>query len=187
MLNSSYIGYDAWSRAHYGCWPDKLYTKLRENTKLNYQLQCSPLYFTQFVEISMRWAAILRSPTHAPVRQDIQVTPCKGIKTVLDSRFHAVDSGFQALDSSLRQWNLDSRFRSLMGFRNPWAVFWVLKTRILGLQKQHFPGFRNQNSMTWGDTGEGRTLASDFCLDCEQSLCKNWTAFKRKGGGLQAV
>ena len=29
-------------------------------------------------------------------------------KTVLDSGSHAVDSGFQLLDSSLFQWNLDS-------------------------------------------------------------------------------
>ena len=71
------------------------------------------------VATSMRCAAILWGPTYAPVRQDIQVTSCKRIKTVLDSRFHAVDSGFHVLDSSLCQWNLDSRFRSLMGLRNP--------------------------------------------------------------------
>ena len=34
---------------------------------------------------------------------------------------------------------------------------------------------------------EGHALASDFCVDCEQSLCKNWRAFRRKGGGLQAI
>ena len=32
-------------------------------------------------------------------------------KTVLDSGLHAVDSGFQLVDSSLFQWNLDSGFR----------------------------------------------------------------------------
>ena len=37
-------------------------------------------------------------------------------KTVLDSGFHAVDSGFQILDSSLCQRNLDSGFQSLVGF-----------------------------------------------------------------------
>ena len=38
-------------------------------------------------------------------------------KTVLDSGFHAVDSGFQVLDSSLCQWNLGCQ--SLVGFRIP--------------------------------------------------------------------
>ena len=42
-----------------------------------------------------------------------------GSKTVLDSGFHAVDSGFQVLDSSLCQWNLDSGFQCLVGFRIP--------------------------------------------------------------------
>ena len=32
-------------------------------------------------------------------------------KSVLDSGFHAVDSGFQVLDSTLCQWNLDSWFQ----------------------------------------------------------------------------
>ena len=41
----------------------------------------------------------------------------RGSKTVLDSRFHSVDSGFQVLDLGLCQWNLDSGFQSLMGFR----------------------------------------------------------------------
>ena len=31
-------------------------------------------------------------------------------KTVLDSGFHAVDSGIQVLNASLCQWNLDSIF-----------------------------------------------------------------------------
>ena len=44
-------------------------------------------------------------------------------KTVLDSGFHAVDSRFQVLDSSLCQWNLDSGFQSLEEFRIPLAHF----------------------------------------------------------------
>ena len=53
-------------------------------------------------------------------------------KTVLDSEFHAVDSGFQvlAIDSSLYQWNLDFGFQSLVRFRAPCAIFWILKSRI---------------------------------------------------------
>ena len=38
-------------------------------------------------------------------------------KTVLDSGFHTVDSGFQVLDSSVC--HLDSGFQSLVGFRIP--------------------------------------------------------------------
>ena len=41
----------------------------------------------------------------------------KGSRTALDSGFNAVDSGFLVLDSSLRQWNLESRFQSFWDFR----------------------------------------------------------------------
>ena len=39
-------------------------------------------------------------------------------KTVLDPGFHATDLGFQVLDSSLCQWNVDAGLQSLVGFRN---------------------------------------------------------------------
>ena len=42
----------------------------------------------------------------------------------------AVDSGLQVLDSSLCQWNWDSGFQSLVGFRIPKAVFRIPKPRI---------------------------------------------------------
>jgi len=65
-------------------------------------------------------------------------------KTVLDSEFHPVDSGFQ----------------SLVGFPILGAVFWIPKPRILrftslnfldfGLHKQKFPAIRNPDSLyTW--------------------------------------
>ena len=41
-----------------------------------------------------------------------------------------MDFGFQTLDSSFCQWNLDSVFQSLVGFRIPWAVFRIPKPRI---------------------------------------------------------
>ena len=41
----------------------------------------------------------------------------KGSRTALDSGFNAVDSGFLVLDSSLCQWNLESRFQSFWDFR----------------------------------------------------------------------
>ena len=44
-------------------------------------------------------------------------------KKVLNCRFQAVDSGFQKLDSGLWQWNLDSKFQSLVLFRIPKPKF----------------------------------------------------------------
>ena len=49
-------------------------------------------------------------------------------------------TGFQALDSSLCQWDLDSEFQYLVGFR-------VLEL-YSGFHKQIFPGFWNPNSLT---------------------------------------
>ena len=51
-----------------------------------------------------------------------------------------LDSGFQALDSSLCQWDLDSEFQYLVGFR-------ILQL-YSGFHKQTFPGFWNPNSLT---------------------------------------
>ena len=51
-------------------------------------------------------------------------------KSVLDSGFHAVDSGFQVLDSTLCQWNLDSWFQYWLGFPILWTVLRIPKPRI---------------------------------------------------------
>ena len=68
---------------------------------------------------------------HWRLTKIVEKNPCKLIylvhdssharksKTVLDSGLHAVRSGFQVLDSSLCQWNLDSGFQSLVGFQIP--------------------------------------------------------------------
>ena len=53
-------------------------------------------------------------------------------KTILDSRFHAMDSSPETVFRILCQWNLDYGFQSLVGFRIPWAVY-------SGIQ---CPGFR---------------------------------------------
>ena len=72
-------------------------------------------------------------------------------RTVLVSGFHAVDSGFQLLDSSLCQWNLDSGFHSLVGFRIPClSCIPDSKTQDSRFNKQTFPGFRNPDFLTWG-------------------------------------
>ena len=74
---------------------------------------------------------------------DLLVSPrARESKTVLDSVFHAVDSGFQLLDPSLSQWNLESGFQSLVGFRIPWAVFRIPKPRIPDSTSRNFPGSR---------------------------------------------
>ena len=66
--------------------------------------------------------------------------------TVLDCVFHAVDSGFQVLDSSLCHVNLDSGFQLLLGFRIPLAVFPIPKLRISdSISKISWDsGFRNR-------------------------------------------
>ena len=43
----------------------------------------------------------------------------KESKTPLDSGFHVINPGFQVLDVSLCQWNLDSGLQSSVGFRIP--------------------------------------------------------------------
>ena len=53
-------------------------------------------------------------------------------KTVLNSGLQAVDSRFQVMDSGFfvdGTWIM-AGFQSLVGFRIPWAVFWILKPRI---------------------------------------------------------
>ena len=87
--------------------------------------------------------------------------PCKESTPVLDSGIHAMYSRFQVMDTSLCQWNLDSGIQSLAGFRIPYVVFWIPKTRILDsssrilpesrLHKQKFTGFwKYADSLTRG-------------------------------------
>ena len=52
-------------------------------------------------------------------------------KTILDSRFHAMDSSPETVFRILCQWNLDYGFQSLVGFRIPWAKFRIPTSRIL--------------------------------------------------------
>ena len=79
-------------------------------------------------------------------------------KTDLDSGSHSMDSGFRVLDSSLFQWNLDSRFHSLMEYLSS-----ILDSKALdsgfhikifpdsGSYKQKFSRFRNPDSLTWSE------------------------------------
>ena len=75
-------------------------------------------------------------------------------KTVLDSGFHAVDSGLTVLDFSLCQWNMDFGFQSLVGFRIPWAVFWIPKSRTdFVFPNKKFSEFADLLSKNFQDSG----------------------------------
>ena len=60
-------------------------------------------------------------------------------KSVLDSGFHAVDSGFQVLDSTLCQWNLDSWFQYWLGFFELYCGFQSPEFRIPQTQFSRIP------------------------------------------------
>ena len=69
-----------------------------------------------------------------------------------------MDSGFRVLYSSLFQWNLDSRFHSLVGY-----LSCILDSKALdpgfhitifpdsGSYKQKFSRFRKPDTLTWGE------------------------------------
>ena len=73
-------------------------------------------------------------------------------KTDLDSGSHSMDSGFRVLDSSLFQWNLDSRFHSLVGYLSS-----ILDSKALdsGFHKQYFPRFRILQAKIFQIPGSG--------------------------------
>ena len=75
-------------------------------------------------------------------------------KTVLDSGFHAVDFGFQVLDSWLCHWSLDSGFQRLVGFRIPGAKI----SRIL---QSGFP-YMGWNLSQWP------------CIHCSRPKALSW-------------
>ena len=85
-------------------------------------------------------------------------------KTSWDSGFDAVDSGFQVMDSSLCQWNLDSGSQLLVGFQIPWAVFRIPKHRIQDFfscipdSKAQKSGFHKQKFRTFPYMGRTLTL-----------------------------
>ena len=60
-------------------------------------------------------------------------------RAVSGSGFHAVDSGFQVLDSSICHWNLDSGFQSTELFRIPCAVFLIPQVKIFRISESGFP------------------------------------------------
>ena len=82
-------------------------------------------------------------------------------------------------NSSLSQWNLDSGFQSLVGFRILWTVFRIPRPRIsvftlskflpdFGFHEQNFPhsGIRNPDFLTWGEMWQNR---NSYFVDCRLS------------------
>ena len=65
----------------------------------------------------------------------------KESKTVLDSGFHAADSGFQSLSVELGFW-IPSAIQCDSGFLS--AVFWIQKPRIADSTSKNFPDSTNQ-------------------------------------------
>ena len=80
-----------------------------------------------------------------------------------------MDCGFQELDSSLGcQWNLDSKFQSLVGFRIPNPRISDSTSKIFsdfGFHKQKFRGFRSGFFYT-GNSREGQRLEKPFRDNC---------------------
>ena len=73
-------------------------------------------------------------------------------KTLLDSGFHAVDSGFQLLDSRSFSVELGFQIRIVRGIPDSYTCIPDSKAQDSGFQMQKFPGFRNPDSFTWCDS-----------------------------------
>ena len=89
-----------------------------------------------------------------------------------------MDFGFQVLDSSLFQWNLVSRFHSVVGYLSSILDSKALDSRF---HKQNFPGFRihkqkfskfrNPDTLTWGE------VRVKHFLTCSRILIKQWEIY----------
>ena len=64
-----------------------------------------------------------------------------------------LDSGFQILDSSFGQWNLDPGFQTLVGFQIPSAVLRIPKSRIPDSRSKKFSRISDSTSKTFTDSG----------------------------------
>ena len=63
-----------------------------------------------------------------------------------------MDSGFQVLDSSFCEWNLDSGFQSLVGLRIPCVIFRIPKPKIPDSTSKTFP-ISDSTSIYFPDSG----------------------------------
>ena len=90
-------------------------------------------------------------------------------KTVLNSGLHAVDSGFQVLNSSLCWWNLDSGFQSLVGFQIPNSRVSDSTSKIFpnaGLHEQKYPGVRKPHYARRHDSKRYRGFQYQIYFHC---------------------
>ena len=81
---------------------------------------------------------------------------CRHIQVYTLGRLSIDDFSFERVAQFNLEWifsKLDSGFQSLVGFRILSAGFRIPKPRILdsGFQKQKIPGFRNPDSLPWGE------------------------------------
>ena len=76
-------------------------------------------------------------------------------KTVLVSRFKIPLCGFRNSGTGFRilcQWNLDSGFESLVGFRSPWVVFRIPQAKISWIPEFRVPNMgQNISALPFGD------------------------------------
>ena len=96
-------------------------------------------------KLSLKWRLHYETYLLVDVRScrgwNIFLCSSKGLPHVRESKT-VLDSGFHTVDSSLCQWNLDSGFHSLVGFRIPGAVFWIPNSRIPHSTSKIFSQFR---------------------------------------------
>ena len=130
----------------------------------------------------MSYKNLCTSPGYA-----LSFAPCKGIRDSLvfwipRHEFQIPGTGFHILC----QWNLDSGFQWLVGFRIPWAVFWIQKPRIpdsrvktwfldSAFHKQNLPGFRITQAKICripesGVLYTGQISRTDASLSCTHSF-----------------
>ena len=123
--------------------PTTFFTKLGERTR---EVLVAHVAAGRDHHVSAYWGLggeMSASPRQwRPRRQNLTLPHVKGSKTALDSGINAVDSGFLVLDSSLRQWNLESRFQSFWDYR-----FLELYS---GFQS---PGFHRSTNINFQDFG----------------------------------
>ena len=102
----------------------------------------------------------------------------KESRTVLDSGFHSVDSGFQVLDSSICSWKLDSGFQSLVGFRIPKPripdSILIKSFRIPDCRSKYFP-----DSLTLGRPFPSLPSYKFGSQALYSRTCIKWNRFKR--------
>ena len=78
--------------------------------------------------------------TPPPFRPSISDTSMKDcVSPYVRESKTVLDSGFQALDSSLCQWDLDSEFQYLGRIPDSWAVFWFPQANISRILESKFP------------------------------------------------